>query len=48
VNRAYQVVIPSDAVAGTPVEYGHQVLRHSLGLIATITTVDDLVEAWPG
>jgi nicotinamidase-related amidase len=46
VNRSYQVVIPSDAVAGTPVEYGQQVLRHSLGLIATITTTGDLAAAW--
>jgi nicotinamidase-related amidase len=48
VNRSYQVVIPSDAVAGTPVEYGEQVLRHCLGLIATLATTDELVAAWEG
>ncbi|HUN34367.1 MAG TPA: cysteine hydrolase [Trebonia sp.] len=48
VNHSYQVVIASDAVAGTPVEYGRQVLRHSLGLIATITTTADLIAAWKG
>jgi nicotinamidase-related amidase len=46
VNHSYQVVVPSDAVAGTPVEYGQQVLRHCLGLLATIVTTDDLVGAW--
>jgi nicotinamidase-related amidase len=46
VNRSYQVVIPADAVAATPVQYGQQVLRHSLGLIATIATTADLLAAW--
>jgi nicotinamidase-related amidase len=48
VNRSYQVVVPADAVAGTPVEYGEQVLRHCLGLLATLVTTDDLVAAWKG
>jgi nicotinamidase-related amidase len=48
VNRSYQVVVPSDAVAGAPVEYGEQVLRHCLGLLATLATTDDLVAAWKG
>jgi nicotinamidase-related amidase len=46
VNRSYQVVLPTDAVAGTPVEYGRQVLDHCLTLIAALTTTDALVEAW--
>jgi nicotinamidase-related amidase len=48
VNRSYQVVIPRDAIAGTPAEYTEQVLRHTLGYIATITTTADLVTAWKG
>ena len=48
VNRSYQVVIPRDAIAGTPVEYTEQVLKHTLGYIATITTTADLVTAWKG
>ena len=48
VNRSYQVVLPSDAVAGTPVEYGEQVLRYSLGFVATIATTDDLIATWKG
>jgi nicotinamidase-related amidase len=48
VNRSYQVVVPSDAVAGTPVEYGRQVIDNCLRLISTIVTSDELVAAWQG
>ena len=46
INRAYQVVIAADAVAGTPVSYGEQVLQNTLRLLATITTTDDVISAW--
>ena len=46
VNRSYQVVIPRDAIAGTPVEYTDQLLKHTLGYIATITTTDEVLSAW--
>jgi nicotinamidase-related amidase len=46
VNRAYQVVVVTDAVAGTPVEYGASVLAHSLALLATLATTDEVVAAW--
>ena len=46
VNRSYQVVIPRDAISGTPIEYTEQVLQHTLGYIATPTTTADLVTAW--
>ena len=46
VNRSYQVVVVGDAVAGTPAEYGTQVLDHSLSLVATLATTDELVAAW--
>lgn len=46
VNRSYQVVVPTDAVAAVPLDYGEHVLRHSLGLVSTLVTTDDLVEAW--
>lgn len=46
VNRAYQVVVVSDAVAGVPVDYGTDVLRHTLALLATLATTDDVVAAW--
>jgi nicotinamidase-related amidase len=46
VNKAYEVVIPRDAVAGTPQDYVDQVFTHSLGLVATLTATDDVVSAW--
>jgi nicotinamidase-related amidase len=46
VNRSYQVIIPRDAIAGIPAEYTEQVLQHTLGYIATITTTADLETAW--
>lgn len=46
VNRSYHVVVVSDAVAGTPVEYGNEVLRHTLRLISILATTDDVVQAW--
>ncbi|GLE51297.1 cysteine hydrolase [Mycobacterium montefiorense] len=46
VNAAYRVVIPSDAVAGIPTEYGAAMIANTLSLLATITTTDDLLQAW--
>lgn len=46
VNLGYQVVVPRDAVAGTPIEYADAVLEHTISLIATITDVASLVAAW--
>ena len=46
VNSGYQVVIPRQAVAGTPDEYVEAVLTHTLRLLATIAPVDDVVAAW--
>lgn len=46
VNHAFEVVVPRDAVAGTPVDYGHQVIEHTLKVLASVTTTDDLLAAW--
>jgi nicotinamidase-related amidase len=48
VNAAYQVVIPRDAVAGIPTEYGELMLANTLSLLATLTTTEDLIAAWKG
>jgi len=47
-DLGYQVVIPRDAVAGVPREYADAVLDNSLSLIATLTTADQLLDAWAG
>ena len=46
VNAGYQVVIPREAVAGVPDDYVDAVLEHTLGLLATITRVDDVERIW--
>jgi biuret amidohydrolase len=46
VNCGYQVVIPQQAVTGTPDDYVAGVFEHTLRLLATITTVDQVVETW--
>jgi nicotinamidase-related amidase len=46
VNSGYQVVIPRQAVTGTPDDYVDAMLAHTLRLLATVTSVDDVVAAW--
>jgi biuret amidohydrolase len=46
INRSYQVVVATDAVAGVPVEYGRQVIEHTLRPLATLAAVAQLVEMW--
>ena len=46
VNAAYRVIVPRDAVAGIPTEYGNAIIDNMLSLLATITTTDDLIQAW--
>ncbi|HEY0451214.1 isochorismatase family protein, partial [Actinophytocola sp.] len=46
VNRAYRVVVVTDAVAGVPLEFGARVLEHTVGLIATLATADEVVTTW--
>ena len=46
VNLAYRVVLPRDAVAGIPADYATSIIDNTLSLLATITTTDELMEAW--
>jgi biuret amidohydrolase len=46
VNAGYQVVIPKDAVTGTPDAYVEAVFEHTLRLLATVTTGEQVVAAW--
>ena len=48
VNAGYQVVVPRDAVAGLPRAYAEAVLDGTIALLATLTTVDELIAAWEG
>mgnify|MGYP001945783958 CR=1 FL=1 len=46
VNHGYQVVVPRDAVCGIPAAYADAVIDNTLALLATVTTVDELIGAW--
>lgn len=46
VNAAYRVIVPRDAVAGIPTEYGEAIIANTLSLLATITTTDELLQVW--
>ena len=46
VNAGYRVVLPRDGIAGVPSAYADAVIEHTLRLLATLTTVDDVIAAW--
>jgi nicotinamidase-related amidase len=45
-DLGYNIVLPRDGVAGIPHEYADAVLEHTLAFLATITTVDAVLDAW--
>ena len=47
VNLGYQVVLPRDGVCGIPAAYADAVIDNSLSLLATLTTVDEIIGVWP-
>lgn len=46
VNAGYRVVVPRDAAAGVPAEYGTAIIDNTLSLLASITTTDELLAIW--
>lgn len=48
VNCGYQVVLPRDAVAGTPDEYVDAVFQNTLRLLAAVTGTSDVISTWAG
>ncbi|BAU81802.1 isochorismatase [Streptomyces laurentii] len=46
VNLGYEVVVPSDAIAGVPADYTAALTRHTLALVATLTTTDEVLACW--
>ena len=46
VNLGYEVIIPTDCVAGFPAEYGEAILANTLAYMATLTTSDQILDAW--
>jgi len=46
INNGYQVVVPVDAVAGVPFEYGKTIIENTLAVLATLTDVESLLKVW--
>jgi nicotinamidase-related amidase len=46
VDEDFAAVVPRDAVIGTPAEYAKEVLRNTVAMMATLTTVDELLAEW--
>lgn len=46
VNLGYRLVVPRDGVVGVPTDYVDAVLEHTIRLLATVTTVDEIVGRW--
>ncbi|HEY2302678.1 MAG TPA: cysteine hydrolase [Acidimicrobiales bacterium] len=46
VDLGYQVVLPTDCVAGVPEEYAQAVIKNTLSLLTTRTTADKLIAIW--
>ncbi|MDT5095178.1 MAG: hypothetical protein QOH60_4541 [Mycobacterium sp.] len=45
-QAGYELVVPRDAVGGTPAEYAQQVLDNTIAVLGRLTTVDHLIEEW--
>lgn len=48
VNRGYHVVVPGDAIAGVPADYTPAMIRHTLALVATVATTDEVLACLTG
>jgi len=46
VNLGYRVMIPRDATVGLPQSFAEDMLRHVFAPLATIVTVEQILEAW--
>lgn len=43
-DLGYRVVVPVDAVVGVPVSFGDEVLRNTIAMVATLTTVEEILQ----
>jgi nicotinamidase-related amidase len=43
VNRGYRAVVVTDAIAGVPSDYTPAMIRHTLALVATLATTDEVL-----
>jgi nicotinamidase-related amidase len=45
-QAGFELVVPRDAVGGTPAEYAEQVLNNTIAVLGRLTTVDQLISEW--
>lgn len=45
-QAGFDLVVPRDAVGGTPAEYAQQVLDNTIAVLGRLTTVDQLIGEW--
>lgn len=45
-QAGFRLIVPRDAVGGTPPSYADQVLTHTIALLGKVTTVDELIASW--
>jgi nicotinamidase-related amidase len=45
-QAGFDLIVPRDAVGGTPAEYGDQVLDNTIAVLGRLTTVDELIAEW--
>jgi len=45
-NLGYQVIVPSDCIAGDPPEYVEQLLRYTIRNVAFVTPVQGILDHW--
>jgi len=46
VNRGYDVVVPDDAVAGTPMSYKDQIMQHTIKYLARVVSTEQILGVW--
>ena len=45
-QAGFNLVVPRDAVGGTPKDYAEQVLNNTIGVLGRLTTIDQLIGEW--
>ncbi|MEI2637964.1 MAG: cysteine hydrolase [Microthrixaceae bacterium] len=45
-DLGYRVVVATDAVIGVPLDYTQAVFKNTFRMVATLATVDEVLEAW--
>jgi len=45
-QAGFRLIVPRDAVGGTPADYAEQVINNTIAVLGRITTVDELIKEW--